>query len=169
MKGCFILMLLGLTLAGCTGGKDKISVPGTNLRNKMIDFAMPDSLIVGRTYLSVYSEIYSQTEHRTSNLTATVSLRNTSVNDSIFILSAEYFDTEGKIIRNYLDKTIFLLPLETVEIVIDEVDYKGGTGGNFIFDWRMKEGSSEPLFEAVMISTYGQQGLSFTSQGVRTL
>ncbi len=135
----------------------------------MIDFEVPDSLIAGRTYLSVYSEIYSQTEHRTSNLTATVSLRNTSATDSVFVLSAEYFDTGGTIIRNYLDRPIYLLPLETVEIVIDQVDSKGGTGGNFIFDWRMKEGSSEPLFEGVMISTYGQQGLSFTTQGVRTL
>ena len=55
--------------------------------------------------------------------------------------------------------------METVEIVIDEMDEQGGTGANFMFDWAMKKTSNEPLFEGVMISTSGQQGLSFTTQG----
>ena len=56
--------------------------------------------------------------------------------------------------------------METVEIVIDENDKEGGTGANFHFDWRIKPLSNEPLFEAVMISSFGQ-GLSFTTQGKR--
>ena len=57
--------------------------------------------------------------------------------------------------------------METVEIVIDQDDNEGGTGANFIFDWKIKPDTNEPLFEAVMISTYGQQGLSFTTTGIR--
>jgi len=57
--------------------------------------------------------------------------------------------------------------LETVEIVIDQEDQTGGTGANFIFYWRTCSKKIEPLFEGVMISTYGQQGLSFTTQGKR--
>ena len=51
--------------------------------------------------------------------------------------------------------------------MIDEIDREGGTGANFIFEWAIKRKSNEPIFESVMISTSGQQGLSFTTQGIR--
>ncbi len=110
---------------------------------------------------------YSESEHRSHNLTATVSMRNTSCTDTIYICSADYFNTEGQLVHKYIDKTIFLKPLETIEIVIAQADNKGGTGANFVFNWQTPEKCSEPLFECVMISTYGQQGLSFTTKGIR--
>ena len=55
--------------------------------------------------------------------------------------------------------------METVEIVIDESDKEGGTGANFLFNWSIKPNSTEPFFESVMLSTSGQQGISFTTQG----
>jgi hypothetical protein len=94
-------------------------------------------------------------------------MRNTNRADTIFIEKAEYFDTKGRSIRTYFNKPIYLAPMETVEIVIDELDKEGGTGANFIFDWKIKPTSNEPLFEGIMISTSGQQGLSFTTQGKR--
>jgi hypothetical protein len=96
-----------------------------------------------------------------------VSLRNTSDTDTIYITNASYYDTHGKLVRTYFDNAIYLSPLETTEIVIDEKDVTGGTGSNFIFEWSMPAGASEPLFEGVMSSTMGQQGLSFTTQGKR--
>ena len=57
--------------------------------------------------------------------------------------------------------------METVEIIIEEQDIEGGSGANFVFDWAIKNAKNPPLFEAVMISTYGQQGLSFTTRGVQ--
>lgn len=125
-----------------------------------------DSLTEGSTYLAVYSEIYSITEKRTHHLTVTVSMRNTSATDSVFVLRADHYNTAGELVRSYFDGPVFIRPLETVEIVIGEGDTDGGTGGNFIFDWQMRPGGSKPLFEAIMISTSGSQGLSFTSQGV---
>ena len=125
-----------------------------------------ESLRAGASYLSVYSEIYSQSEHLTHNLTATVSMRNTSRTDTLYIGRAEFFNTAGESIRNYFDHPIFIAPMETVEIVIDEHDQEGGTGGNFLFDWQVIPGADPPLFEAVMISTSGQQGLSFSTRGV---
>ena len=56
--------------------------------------------------------------------------------------------------------------MQTIEIVIDENDIEGGTGANFIFDWLATKSTHAPYFEAVMISTSGQQGLSFTTKGV---
>ena len=100
-------------------------------------------------------------------MTATVSIRNVNRSDTIYIEKAEYFDTKGEMIRTYFDQAIFIEPLGTVEIVIDEIDREGGTGANFLFDWKIRQISIEPFFECVMISTSGQQGLSFATQGKR--
>jgi len=164
----FLLLFIVLFLfSGCEEEKGISSLDPVNWKKRAVSIPASDSLIQGTTYLSVYSQIYSQTEHRTHDLTVTVSMRNMSMTDTIYIEKAEYFDTKGLPIRTYFSNPIFITPLETVEIVIDEVDQSGGTGANFLFDWKIKPTSIEPLFESVMISTSGQQGLSFTTQGKR--
>ena len=165
-KGILLVLLIGL-IASCEDKKTISSYNPVDWETRNTGIPETDSLQNGKSYLSVYSEIYSQTEHRTHNLTTTVSMRNINMNDTIYINKAEYFNTEGKAIRTYFDHPIYIAPLETVEIVVDETDVEGGTGANFIFEWAMKDSISEPLFEGVMISTSGQQGLSFTSKGVR--
>jgi hypothetical protein len=149
----------------CENNKEISSVHETNWKKRTVNHTLSDSLVQGKTYLSVYSQIYSQTEHRELSLTATVSLRNININDTVFIDKATYYNTHGEAIRNYFKKPIFIAPMETVEIVIDELDEEGGTGANFLFNWRILPESTEPFFESVMISTSGQQGISFTTQG----
>jgi len=165
-KGILLLLLLGL-FTSCEEKRTISSYNPVDWKTRSVQDSVTDSLQKGKSYLSVYSEIYSQTEHRTHNLTTTVSMRNINLDDTIFIDKAEYFNTEGKSIRTYFDHPIYIAPLETVEIVVDETDIEGGTGANFVFEWSVKDSISEPLFEGVMISTSGQQGLSFTSKGVR--
>ena len=96
-----------------------------------------------------------------------ISLRNTSDVDTIYLLKAEYFNTQGLSIRTYFDFPIFLSPLETTEIIINHKDEEGGTGANFIFEWKVPKGWPEPLFEGVMSSMQNGQGLSFTTQARR--
>lgn len=165
MKTIFKILLCALILHSCEEKVEMSSVSPVNWEKRSIQPKNKDSLAKGSTYLSVYSQIYSQSDRRTHNLTATVSMHNTNRTDTIFINKAEYFDTDGNSIRTYFERTIFVAPMGTVQIIIDEKDKSGGTGANFIFDWMVKPGSNEPLFEAVMISTSGQQGLSFTTQG----
>jgi len=167
MKQLIYLLLLSTTISCMEGSKEYSSLNPVNWETRSIDISQKDSLEFGRTYLSSYSQIYSMSEHRTHNLTAMASLRNTSMTDTVYVLKATYHDTEGKLVRTYFDKPIYLVPLETVEIIIDEIDTEGGTGSNFIFEWKIPKTASEPLFEGIMSSTMGQQGLSFTTQGKR--
>lgn len=141
--------------------------PEVNWESRLANSDSLAMLLNGTTYLPVYSQIYQLHRHKTYDLTVTVSIRNVSVTDTLYILAADYHDASGEQIRHYISDPVFIRPLETVEIVIDEFDRAGGTGGNIIFDWAMNNDRNEPLFEAVMISTTGQQGLSFTSRGVR--
>ncbi|MGI9525860.1 MAG: DUF3124 domain-containing protein [Weeksellaceae bacterium] len=133
---------------------------------RQIHLDQKSNLYFGNTYLAVYSEIYARKESRTYPLTITVSIRNTSLNDSVYINKSEYYNTQGDLINTYFDNSIYLAPMETVEIVVEEDHEQGGSGGNFVFHWATKSKKIKPLFEAIMISASGQQGISFTTQGI---
>ena len=166
-----LVCLLGagcLAASTCGEQADLSSLDPVNWSARAAVLPSDDSLAAARTYLPVYSHIYSRTERIDHNLTVTASLRNVSAGDTLYLLSADYYDTGGSLIRSYFADPIYVAPLETVEIVIDALDRAGGSGANFLFDWRIRAGAPEPLFEAVMISTNAQQGLSFTTRGVRT-
>lgn len=147
-------------------GSKEYSHPRNDWNKRRYTVKPTDKVIKGSTYLGVYSEIYARKESKTYPLTITVSIRNTSLKDSVFINKTEYYNTHGEIINTYFDKTIYVAPMETVEIVVEEGHEKGGTGGNFVFHWFTKKQNVKPLFDAVMISASGQQGISFTTQGV---
>lgn len=134
--------------------------------NRDYQHKQTDSLIYKKTYLSVYTEIFARHENRTFPLTATVSIRNMSRTDSVFIEKADYFDTNGDLVQTYLDKSIYVRPMETLEIIITENQKYGGSGGNFIFEWSTKNIKNYPVFNAVMVSSSGQQGFSFITQGI---
>ena len=167
MKIQSLFFLVIILFQSCDENKEISSINPENWSKRRIDISQKDSLEYGKSYLSVYSQIYSETEHKKHNLTTMVSLRNTSGQDTIYLLKAEYFDTHGKSVRTYFDKSIFLAPMETTEIVIDEFDTSGGTGSNFIIEWMIPKNCPEPLFEGLMNSMMGQQGLSFTTQSKR--
>ncbi len=115
-------------------------------------------------YLPVYSDIYYQDGTRRFPITATISIRNTSMSDSAFILSARYYDSYGKVLYSYIDSTLLLSPLESIELVVEEEENKGGAGANFIIEWGATKYTDQLLIQSVMISTYGQQGVSFLSE-----
>jgi hypothetical protein len=167
MGRIFVIVVLLVFSMSCADKKEVSSLNPIDWDKRTIALKTEEGFESGTTYLSVYSQIYSLTEFKTHDLTATISIRNANRSDTIYIQKAQYYGTKGELIRTYFDKTIFLRPMETVEIVIDETDKEGGTGANFIFDWLIAPNSNEPIIEGVMISTSGQQGLSFTTQGKR--
>ena len=134
MKDTVSLLVL-LTALSCTSPpneEDGIIGP-VDWAKRKVQITAPDSLTRGSSYLSVYSEIYQRSDQLTYHLTSTVSIRNISTTDSVFILHADYYNTQGDRLRTYVDDPVYLRPLETIEIVIDESDQTGGTGANFIF------------------------------------
>ena len=166
MKKLSLLIIVIGVLLSCETKQNNEPKPSSHLETMKWTGSINDSLVSGSSYLSVYSQIYSTTEHKTHDLTATVSIRNISTSDTIFIKTADYYNTKGDLIRHYIKQPIFVKPMQTIEIVIDEKDKEGGTGANFMFDWMITKNTNPPYFEAVMISTSGQQGLSFTTQGL---
>lgn len=159
--------LIVLGIYSCKEVKENNFQHGIKWKEREVELKKFVDYVQGTTYLPVYSHIYNRFENQTFNLTITISIRNVSMSDSTFILRADYYNTEGNKIRQYLDHPVFIKPMETIEIVIEEEDVEGGSGANFIFDWAVIEDIKPPLFEAVMISTYGQKGFSFATRGIR--
>lgn len=166
MKNLIGIITLVLVFNSCGNETDKYPIKQGDWESRISGIKDLTDFFHGKTYLPVYSHIYHIHEHRTFDLTVTVSMRNVSTTDTVFIIKADYFNTVGENIRQYIKSPIYLIPLETLEIIISEQDLEGGSGANFVFDWAMKNDMNPPLFEAVMISTNGQQGLSFTTRGV---
>ncbi|TYA71580.1 DUF3124 domain-containing protein [Seonamhaeicola marinus] len=164
MRYCILLLLL-LTVS--CNEEPNVQIHKEDWSKRKANITKLDSLDYGKSYLSVYSQIYSFSQKQKYNLTGMISLRNVSEEDTIYLLRADYFNTKGKKIRTYFDYPVFIDPMETLEIVIAQADVEGGTGSNFLFDWKIPKGCPEPLFEGVMNSMQGTQGISFTTHAKR--
>jgi hypothetical protein len=165
MKHLFVLICVALLVFSCQNKQKTNQLEPLTWINRPIQEADTLDLYHGRTYLPVYSHIYHREDNSTIDLTVTVSIRNTSLKDTIYIHTADYYNTLGHKIRSYVKAPTYICPMETAEIIIAEEDSEGGSGGNFIFEWLIKNNCNTPLIEAVMISTSGQQGLSFCIRG----
>ena len=116
-------------------------------------------------YVPAYSHIYYGSSERPFLLTVTLSIRNIDLKHQIKINKADYYETQGKLLKKHLDKPVILNPLESIRYVIPEKDKSGGSGANFIVKWKSDEYVNAPIVESIMIGTQSQQGISFTSRG----
>jgi len=116
-------------------------------------------------YVPAYSHIYSGNRERPFLLTITVSIRNINPKQTIKITTVDYYDTQGNLIKKIMDTPVTLQPLESIRYVIPEKDKAGGSGANFIVEWKSDKFVNPPIVESIMIGTQSQQGISFTSRG----
>ena len=118
-----------------------------------------------RVYVPAYSHIYSGNQERPFLLTVTLSIRNIDPTNIIKITLVDYYETQGKLLKKYIDKPITLNSLGSIRYVIPERDKSGGSGANFIVEWHSDKPVNRPIIESVMIGAQSSQGISFTSRG----
>jgi hypothetical protein len=168
-KASLVLAFAAFFLSCGDTGKQNTSAPNTD--SVVVDslqqfISYSSDAVEGETvYVPVYSHIYQQNRSRTFNLTATLSIRNTDLNTSITIKKVYYYDSEGNLVHKYLDNPQTIDPLSSTSFVVEEEDLRGGVGANFLILWEAKQNVNQPVFEAVMISTAQNQGVSFVSVG----
>ncbi len=120
-------------------------------------------------YVPAYSHIYSGNNDWPFLLTVTVSIRNIDPNHAITIEFVDYYETQGKLLKHFLDKPVTLKAMESIRYIIPEKDKDGGSGANFIVRWKADTMVNPPVMESIMIGTRSQQGISFTSRGQEIL
>lgn len=164
MKPLFFSILIMAIMLSCSSNK----APETN-HHSDFHYTKIDKSAVEKTeqvYIPIYSDIYYVNARHTFSLTATLSIRNTSFKDSLYVFSIDYYNSRGQKVRRYNESTLLLKPMESVEFVVENKDDTGGVGANFVVEWGAKSSSQRPYFQGIMIGTTGQQGISFTSEGI---
>jgi hypothetical protein len=114
-------------------------------------------------YVPVYSHVFSGPKNLPFPLATTLSIRNTDPSASLRITSIDYYDTNGKLLRHYLGKTVPVAPLGSTYVHIEEKDVAGGFGANFIVRWEADRVINAPIVECIMIGATSGQGISFVS------
>jgi hypothetical protein len=139
------------------------------ISSNLSSLAYADETIIlskGQTiYLPAYSHIYSGNRERPFLLTITVSIRNINPKQTIKITKVDYYETQGNLLKKFIETPVTLQPLESMRYVIPEKDKAGGSGANFIVEWKSDKFVNPPIVESIMIGTQSQQGVSFTSRG----
>ena len=124
------------------------------------------ALSAGQTvYVPIYSHIYSGLKGKPFSLAATLSIRNTNPKKAITLVSVKFYDSDGKLIKEYLDKPAELKAMASTRYILPESDTGGGSGANFLVKWSSPIKVNPPLIEGVMIGTRSGQGISFVSRG----
>ena len=123
-------------------------------------------VVMGQTvYVPIYSHIYHyNSQNHVMNLSATLSIRNTDLTNSIIITSVRYYNTNGQLVRQEITNPVELKSLASTDFFIATDDSSGGSGANFIVEWLAQNQVYEPVIEAIMISS-PSQGISFISPG----
>lgn len=118
-------------------------------------------------YVPIYSDIYVTEQNQKSLLAATLSIRNTSLTDSLFISKIDYYSTDGRLLKHFIKGPISLNPQGTINYVVEKEDDTGGSGANFVVTLSAKDASINPLIQSIMIGENGKnQDFAFTAEGV---
>lgn len=130
-----------------------------------LDGPAPQVARTSLTYVPVYSTLYIGDGYAQVGFAVTLSLRNTSPDRDLVVHRVDYYDTAGVLAQRLADRSHAIPPMATAEFFIDRRDPTGGPGANYLIEWSIPEGGTEPLIEAVMVGRFGSAGKTVVSRG----
>ena len=167
MKKLFYVFTIAIVFSSCYEDK-KLQLHFDDPNTFFIEKAeLPDLEIHKDIYVPAYSDLYYESDVRRTYFTVILSLRNISFTDSIYFDRIEYYDSEGKLLREFISKVLVLRPMESIEYIVEPSDKKGGTGANFVVSYSGRSNlKNPPYIEAIMLGNIGNYGFSFSSPGI---
>ena len=119
-------------------------------------------------YLPIYSHIWhgevdSKGRPTKTLVSVSVSIRNTDPVKSITVSSAQYYDTDGKRLREYVTSPKTIGPMGTYEIFVPRSDDTGGSGANFLITWKSDTPVSPPIVEGFHANLPVGRSIAFTT------
>jgi hypothetical protein len=122
-------------------------------------------------YLPIYAYIqYGDLDRsgsaRQLQVSALVSIHNTDPAKPIKLLSARYFATDGKFLRDFVASPRVLKPMETMEFLVERREVAGGSGSNFVIQWEAAAPVSPPLAQALHVEVQTNRAIVFTTDAV---
>ena len=116
-------------------------------------------------YVPTYSNIFFGDREIAWQLSALLSVRNTDTAHPITVSRVEYYDSDGKLVRKYLEKSKKINPMGSIKFYVKASDTAGGWGANFLVEWKSEKEVSQPIIESLMTGLRGNHSVSFISQG----
>ena len=164
------LAIAFIVLASCKSSevppKSQSDITRVTPAQKVVTLDKNFKIAMGQTiYVPVYSHAFHGDKQEIFNLAATLSIRNTDLTNPIIITSVRYYNSNGKLLKQYLARPIQLDALASTDFFVKRTDTSGGLGANFIVEWVAQTEISQPIVEAVILGTDFQQGISFISPG----
>lgn len=119
-------------------------------------------------YLPIYSHIWHGEIDKAglpmkALISISVSIRNTDPVKSIRISSAQYFNTDGKKIKEYVTSPKTIGPMGTYELFVPRSDDTGGSGANFVISWKSDTPSIPPIVEGIHANLPAGRSIAFTT------
>ncbi len=161
-----ILCVIPFLLASCRPSSVENADAHLPSENYTYIKEVPQLPVEKKSYVPIYSDIYILTGKRKYPLTATLSVRNTSSKDTLYIRTVDYYSSKGKLLKQYISDVLLLTPYESVEFIVAYNESQGGPGANFIINWASKSTTLLPVIQAVMIGNSDGTGISFLTEGV---
>ena len=118
-------------------------------------------------YVPVYSHIIvgGGTREIPFELSINLSIRNTDSKNTITIVSADYYDSEGILVKGFISEPLRIKPMASIYFLIRQSDNSGGWGANFLIRWKSETEVNEPIIEGVTFGSRGNHSISFINQG----
>ena len=122
-------------------------------------------------YLPVYSHLLYGNVVRSGSvsqvlLSALVSIRNTDPKRTIRVNFANYYNTQGKLLRNFVPQAVAVPPFGTHELFVEQNDVSGGSGANFVIEWSADGPANPPLVEWLHANMDSGKAVIVTTQAV---
>jgi hypothetical protein len=119
-------------------------------------------------YLPIYSHIWhgdmtDDGQRARILVSVSVSIRNTDPVKAIRVLSAQYYDTDGRKLKEYVTSPKIIGPMATYELFVPRSDDSGGSGANFLIVWKSDTPASWPIVEGLHANLPAGRAIVFTS------
>ncbi|MGB1003522.1 MAG: DUF3124 domain-containing protein [Salibacteraceae bacterium] len=163
-----IMFGLALMMIGCKSPETNSLTQEAKHIEKIAPNTNLDSLTTKLVYVPAYSQVYSMNTTKKGalvNLSVTLSLRNTDFNNSLIIKSIKYYNSEGSLLKDFIDHPMELSAMATENYFIPANDKSGGIGANFVVEWTSEKEITSPYIEALMLGGLGNYGYSWASEG----
>jgi len=146
---CILAAFLLASLTSCGRQQStEIHVPGLKARKGVVEVEPIDSsrVVAGQTlYVPAYSSVFISDQAHSFNLAVTLSIRNSDRTHPIVVTSANYYDQDGQLVRDYLTKPLRIAPMASAEFFVKESDTRGGASASFLVEWVAERSVSAPL------------------------
>ncbi|MHB9075230.1 MAG: DUF3124 domain-containing protein [Desulfobaccales bacterium] len=121
----------------------------------------------GTIYVPVYRsfyQIYGSTKDSYA-LSTTIFLHNIDSKQAVEVLSVDFFDSSGKLLKNLLNAPLLIKTRNSKEITIQPRTQPEDCAAHLIVRWKSNQPANAPVVEVLMVGQVLNRGISFNTQG----